>query len=135
MTRAVPQSASVLLVDDDPGILFTFKLILQDAGFEVTAVSRGDAAIRKLEHTTYDAVIADLNLEREGQGLEIARAAKTTDPPPAVVIYTGYPALEQLRAAMALRVDYLALKPVDVDEMKSALYRLMARRADCLTCA
>ncbi len=125
----------VLLVDDDAGILFTFKLILEEEGYLVTAVGRGAAARKLLKEHSYDAAVIDLNLEREGLGLELAQEAKSLPIPPAVVLYTGYPSIEQLRAALALKVDYLALKPVDVDEMKAALFRLVARRANNLAMA
>lgn len=61
--------------------------------------------------------------------MQLARRAKALTPRPAVVIYTGYPTVEQLRLAMQLRVDYLALKPVDLDEIKAVLHRLVTRRA------
>jgi CheY-like chemotaxis protein len=119
----------VLLAEDEPGILFTFSAILRQQGYQVeTARTYAEAQERMLAHR-YDAMIADLNMERVGLGLELARQAKELDPPPAVVIYTGYPTLEQLRAALALHVDYLALKPVDLEEIKTALHRLVTRRA------
>ena len=80
-------------------------------------------------------MIADLNLEREGSGLQVVRAAKSLQPPPVVVIFTGYPKIEQLQKALDLHVDYLALKPVDVEEIKSALHKLVTRRADTLSLA
>ena len=119
----------ILLAEDEPGILFTCSAILRQQCYQVeTARSFAEAQERMLAHR-YDAMIADLNMERIGLGLELARQAKELDPPPAVVIYTGYPTLEQLRAALALHVDYLALKPVDLDEIKTALHRLVTRRA------
>ena len=129
MTPARSKRPWVLLAEDEPGILFTFSAILRQQGYQVeTARSFAEAQERMLAHR-YDAMIADLNMERVGLGLELARQAKELDPPPAVVIYTGYPTLEQLRAALALRVDYLALKPVDLEEIKTALHRLVTRRA------
>jgi CheY-like chemotaxis protein len=119
----------VLLAEDEPGILFTFSAILRQQGYQVeTARTYAEAQERMLARK-YDAMIADLNMERVGLGLELARQAKELEPPPAVVIYTGYPTLEQLRAALALHVDYLALKPVDLEEIKMALHRLVTRRA------
>ena len=129
MTPARSKRPWVLLAEDEPGILFTFSAILRQQGYQVeTARTFAEAQQRMLAHR-YDAMIADLNMERVGLGLELARQAKELDPPPAVVIYTGYPTLEQLRAALALRVDYLALKPVDLEEIKTALHRLVTRRA------
>ncbi|HKT69855.1 MAG TPA: response regulator [Terriglobales bacterium] len=129
MTPARSKRPWVLLAEDEPGILFTFSAILRQQGYQVeTARTFAEAQQRMLAHR-YDAMIADLNMERVGLGLELARQAKELDPPPAVVIYTGYPTLEQLRAALALHVDYLALKPVDLEEIKTALHRLVTRRA------
>lgn len=129
MTPARSKRPWVLLAEDEPGILFTFSAILRQQGYQVeTARTYAEAQQRMLAHR-YDAMIADLNMERVGLGLELARQAKELQPPPAVVIYTGYPTLEQLRAALAMRVDYLALKPVDLEEIKRALHRLVTRRA------
>ena len=129
MSPARSKRPWVLLAEDEPGILFTFSAILRQQGYQVeTARTFAEAQQRMLAHR-YDAMIADLNMERVGLGLELARQAKELDPPPAVVIYTGYPTLEQLRAALALHVDYLALKPVDLEEIKTALHRLVTRRA------
>ena len=129
MTPARSKRPWVLLAEDEPGILFTFSTILRQQGYQVeTARSYAQAQERMLAHR-YDAMIADLNMERVGLGLELARQAKELEPPPAVVIYTGYPTVEQLRSALALHVDYLALKPVDLDEIKTALHRLVTRRA------
>jgi CheY-like chemotaxis protein len=129
LTPARSKRPWVLLAEDEPGILFTFSAILRQQGYQVgTARTYAEAQERMVAHR-YDAMIADLNMERVGLGLELARQAKELDPPPAVVIYTGYPTLDQLRAALALRVDYLALKPVDLEEIKTALHRLVTRRA------
>ena len=129
MTSIRAKRIGVLLAEDEPGILFTFSAILQEQGYQVDTAGTYAQADERMQARKYDAVIVDLNMERTGLGLELARQAKELKPPPAVVIYTGYPTLEQLRAALALRVDYLALKPVDLEEIKAALHRLVTRRA------
>lgn len=129
MTPSRGKQIRVLLAEDEPGILFTFSAILRQQHYHVDPARSYAEAREQMRTAKYDAVIADLNMERIGLGLELARQAKELKPPPAVVIYTGYPTLEQLRAALAIRVDYLALKPVDLDEIKTALHRLLARRA------
>jgi len=45
-----------------------------------------------------------------------------------VVVYTDQPTVDRLRTALALKVDYFAFKPVDIEEIKSALFRLISRR-------
>lgn len=121
--------ASVLLVEDEPGILTTFEAILQQEGFDVTAVPTFVAAEQRIQEQSFDAVITELNIEGQDLGLRLARELKQLKRPPAIVIYTGYPTLQQLRAALKLRVDYVAFKPVDLNEIKAALRRLIARRS------
>lgn len=120
---------SVLLVEDEPGILTTFRAILDQEGFEVTAVATYQSASELVQQQSFDAVITELNLEGQDLGLRLAAELKLQKRPPAIVIYTGYPTVQQLRAALKLRVDYLALKPVDLNEIRSALRRLIARRS------
>jgi CheY-like chemotaxis protein len=129
LTPARAKRPWLLLAEDEPGILFTFSAILRQQGYHVETARTYAEAHERMSVRDYDALIADLNLERVGLGLELARRAKELELPPAVVIYTGYPTLEQLRAALALHVDYLALKPVDLEEIKTALHRLVTRRA------
>jgi DNA-binding NarL/FixJ family response regulator len=51
---------------------------------------------------------------------------------PAVLIYTDDLTVERLRAALELGVDYFVFKPMDLDEIKTALFRLVAMRASRL---
>ena len=129
MTASRSKRTWVLLAEDEPGILFTFSAILRQQGYQVETARAYPEAQERMRSRKYDAIIADLNLERIGLGLELAREAEELEPPPAVVIYTGYPTVEQLRAALSLHVDYLALKPVDLEEIKLVLHRLVTRRA------
>lgn len=120
---------SVLLVEDEPGILTTFRAILDQEGFEVTAVATYQSASDLIQQQSFEAVITELNLEGQDLGLRLAAELKLQKRPPAIVIYTGYPTIQQLRQALKIRVDYVALKPVDLNEIRAALRRLIARRS------
>ena len=124
--------ATILLAEDEPGILYTFKTILEEAGFQVRAAHSFEAAKKWIERDQCDVLITDFSLEKEDLGLELAREAKKRIPAPAILIYSDYPTIERLRAAHALPIDYFAFKPVDLEEIKTALSRLVARRADSL---
>ena len=129
--RGRVRRASILLVEADRGVRLTLKQILEQSGYRVhSAAALGEALdLLRPGKVRLDAVITELNIDGSGSGLEVARAAKVSASPPVVIIYTGYPDKEQLRAAMSLRVDYLALKPVEIGEITSALNTLIARRS------
>jgi DNA-binding NtrC family response regulator len=130
MRQSARAMANILLAEDEPGILYTFKTILEEAGFQVQSAPNLQSAQKSIEQNNYDAIITEFSLGREGLGLELVRQAKKLARAPAVVMYSGHPTVERLRAALALGVDYFAFKPVDLDEIKTALYRLVARRAE-----
>jgi DNA-binding NtrC family response regulator len=129
MVRQGELRGTVLLAEDEPSILYTFTTILEEAGFDVASAQNFKVAKEFIRQNDYDAIITEFSLDREGLGLELAREAKKRKRAPAVVVYTGNPTVERLRAALELGVDYFAFKPMDLDEMKSALFRLVAARA------
>ena len=128
MAVAGKKLPSILLVDDEPTILFTYKAILERDGYRVDTAGSFSDGSRLLQAHGYDAVIVDLNLERENLGLDLVRQTRGLAPRPVTIVYTGFPSIEHLHSALKLQVDYLALKPVGVEEMRSALLRLIRRR-------
>lgn len=129
MPNAKKSRTTVLLAEDEPAILYTFKAILEEAGFEVESAPSFRAAQKSLQKTEYDAVITEFSLDQEGLGLELVRQAKKVRRRPAIVVYSSEPTVDRLRAALKLGIDYFAFKPIDLDEIKTALFRLLARRA------
>lgn len=56
----------ILLADDDAAIRRALSLSLTRAGYQVTAVDDGDAAIQLAADQKFDIVIADYNMQRVG---------------------------------------------------------------------
>jgi CheY-like chemotaxis protein len=122
---------SVLLVDDESSILQTLRLVFEREGYEVATAQSSAEAIDLLDRNGhFDAVITDLNMEKEDIGLEVARAALKSQPKPAVVICTGFASMANSRAALEMGVDYMAHKPVELKDLISALNRLISRYRD-----
>jgi CheY-like chemotaxis protein len=128
-TGAIASRPSLLIVDDEVNVARTLQMIFERDGYSVdTAYSCAEALafLRNGHHT--DAVITDLNMEREDIGFEVVREAQKLIPRPVVVVCTGYANSANSRLALELRVDYLALKPVEISELRSALVRLLSLR-------
>ncbi len=120
----------MLIVDDEVNVTRTLQMIFEREGYQVTpAYSCAEALNLLRNEAKADVVVTDLNMERDDVGLEVARAAMKIRPRPVIVICTGYANVENAKQALDLRVDYMATKPVDIDEMKSALSLLLHRRA------
>ncbi len=124
-----PRIPAVLIVDDEESITRTLQLVFEAEGYRVhTAGSSREALAAMANGHRFDVVITDLNMEREDIGLEVARAARNLKPRPIIVICTGFANLNNSRKALDIHVDYLATKPVNLDELKVALTRLLSRR-------
>jgi hypothetical protein len=52
--------ASILVVDDEPGIRVQLEAILRDEGFGVTSVSRGEEALAAVSRELYDLIMLDV---------------------------------------------------------------------------
>jgi CheY-like chemotaxis protein len=120
---------SVLIVDDEINVARTLQMVFENEGYEVETAGSCADALQQLDNGhNYDAIITDLNMETPDVGLKVARAAKGLQSRPVVVICTGYASTSNSGAALDMHVDYLATKPVQLDELISALKRLLARR-------
>jgi DNA-binding response OmpR family regulator len=121
---------TLLLVDDENSILQTLRMVFENEGYRViTAQSCAEALSILRNSHKFDAVITDLNMEREDIGLEVARAAQKLKPKPAIVIYTGFASVPNSRIALEMGIDYMAHKPVEISDLIAALNRLIRRRA------
>lgn len=117
----------LLIVDDEESVAITMQAILQLDGHDVEMTTRGDDALRRIGHTTYDLVLTDLRLD-DLDGLQIVAETHRRNPETIVIVLTGYASLES--AVKALRegaYDYL-LKPCDVEELRSTVTRGLERR-------
>ena len=125
----MPRKPSILVVDDEENITRTLQMVFEREGYSVTPAYSCAQAVKILKNGhTLDAVITDLNMEKPDIGLEVARFARGLQPPPVIVICTGFANVENSRQALQMHVDYLANKPVDLDELIVALRRLISRR-------
>ena len=119
----------VLLADDEASITRTLQMVLERHGYRVLpAYSAAEAISIMSDGKKFDMVITDLNMERDDIGLEVARTARALKPRPVVAICTGFANVDNTREALKIHVDYLATKPVDLEEFTSNLQRLILRR-------
>jgi DNA-binding NtrC family response regulator len=82
---------NVLVVDDEPAILWTLGEILKGCGFTVITAPNARAAKTVLSQQNFDVVITDMNMETHEAGYEVARMAVTRSPKTVVIIISAYP--------------------------------------------
>ena len=111
-----PRRGRVLAVDDERSILNLLSRWLGGDGHEVVGVGSAKEATLELERSAFDVLIADLIL-RDGDGLDLLRAARDRWPEMPVVAMSGYATIDSAVEAMKLGAfEYLA-KPLRLDQM------------------
>lgn len=95
-----PDTAIILVVDDDPADREIFRRILGREGHAVVEASFGDKALEILKNSRVDLMILDLNL-RGMSALEVLEALRSM-PTPKIIVATGSPLPRLLESAMRL---------------------------------
>jgi CheY-like chemotaxis protein len=83
------QRPRLLLADDEKDIRDVLALELSEAGFDVTAVNSGLAAVDALRKSEFDLVITDYKMPGI-DGLETAKRLRAIDPELPIIVVTGY---------------------------------------------
>jgi ActR/RegA family two-component response regulator len=124
--REPAEDARLLFVDDEENIRLTLPFLLERHGFDVTAVGAVSDALVQISAATFDVLVADLNIEREGDGFLVIAAMRRAQPQCRNFVLTGYPGLENAIRAVQNQVDDYFTKPADVEELVG---RIKARLA------
>ncbi|MBF0108562.1 MAG: sigma-54-dependent Fis family transcriptional regulator [Magnetococcales bacterium] len=118
----------ILCVDDDPGILHFFAVVLREAGHEVEKADSMATASDLLGKNTFDLVVSDIMLG-DATGLDLVRRLRHTDAGAYVILVTGNPTLETAQEALHQGVfDYIP-KPVAPNTLLERVRRALEHKA------
>ena len=115
------RSIDVALLDDDVEFLRYMEDLLKDEGrYSVRPFSRPEDLYEASEERVPDIVLLDMKMG-EFKGEKVLEALQTSHPGICVIVVTGYPSLEDMRATFKLKVfDYLA-KPFSLSQLRQTL--------------
>jgi len=121
------ETAKILVVEDEVGSRLTLCGILDDAGYEVTGVEKGTEALEVIKDGNFNVIITDIRLPDVG-GMSVLELAKEVNPDVAVIIMTGYASIETAVNAVNEGAYAYFLKPVNMDEMKTAIVNALRQQ-------
>jgi len=119
---------SVLVVDDESGILDTLRILLRNEGFEVTTAQGGKAGLEQIRAGTHDIILSDVRMPQVS-GLDILTAAREQDPMTPVILMTAQASLQSAISAVNSGAFYYIQKPFSNDELVAILRRACEYRA------
>ena len=114
----------ILVVDDEPSVLLTYKMILEQEGYQVTAAANSKEACRAVEGSTFDLLLCDFSLEQQHTGFEVIAAARKLEPETPCVLLTGYANMETAQQAKQQGIHVL-FKPIEIEEFISTTSSLV----------
>ncbi len=122
---ATAPSASILVVDDDPGVRGILAETLDSLGYRVVAAADGGAGLAALDAAMPDLMIVDFAMPGMN-GAELARAARARRSDLPIVFVSGYAdteAIERVAGAEAVVIR----KPFRVDDLQAVLAEVLTR--------
>ena len=120
----------VLVVDDDEGIRWMLKELLEIYEFEVDTASSGAEALDGIAETKPDpdCVLMDVVMP-EQSGLEVFRLMKQSKPDIPVIFMTGYPRSSLVREARQEGAVDVLSKPMNMKQLVSLIRNVANCRA------
>jgi two-component system, OmpR family, KDP operon response regulator KdpE len=127
---------SILVVDDDPGILTAIKQALITHHYEVRTASDGVEAMALFQQASPDLILLDLMMPRM-DGLEVCRRVRALDNTP-ILILSVKGGEADIVAALDLGADDYLVKPFRLAELlarvRAILRRFSRPPANRITC-
>jgi signal transduction histidine kinase len=115
----------VLVIDDEMGPRESLRMLLKP-NYQVYTADCVDAGIKLLKEKKPDAVITDIRMPGSS-GIDGLRRIREIDPHVAVIMLTGFGALETAQEALRLGANDYISKPFDAREMREVVGRNVER--------
>ncbi len=115
----------ILLADDSVTAQNMGRRILSDAGYDVTTVNNGSAALKKIAESKPDLIVLDVYMPGYG-GLEVCQRLREAPETARIPVLLTVGKLEPFKAEEARRVraDAFIVKPFEASELLTALTKL-----------
>lgn len=119
---------SVLLIDDEPNLLFGLRAIMTRAGFAVTTAIDGREGLKRMQESRPDIVVCDIMMP-DMDGYQV-KAALANDPQLAGIPFlflTALASTDDRLAGLRLGADDYLTKPFRTEELIERLHAILRR--------
>lgn len=123
-------SVDILIVEDEPSILDSLDFILKRAGWNISAVTDGDAAIAAVSELRPKVLVLDVMLPKKS-GFEVLKhlRAQPTSKDLPILMLTAKGQQQDRRIAEELGANGFVTKPYSNSEVVDAVRQLMEQAA------
>src|SRR5438876_2761048 len=121
----MPDSVTILLVDDEDAVQKLLTYPLEHEGFRVLQARDGEEALRRFEAERVDLVVLDLMLPKV-DGLEVCRRLRASSTVPIIMLTARDDELDKV-VGLELGADDYITKPFSIREFRSRVRALLRR--------
>lgn len=112
----------ILIVDDERSLLESLEMFLSEKGYNVACAMTAAEAIKKNDSFKPDVIVLDIRLP-DKDGLEVLKEFRETTRKSNVIIITAFHDMDTTIKAMKLGACEYIPKPIDIEELESAVER------------
>lgn len=123
---------SILILDDDPRVLDTLAIVLEDLEYPLHRCTDPFTALELARTERPRVVITDLMMPQMG-GLEVLRALKAIDPTVQVILVTGYGTIREAVDAIRDGAFDFICKPFNAALIEAVVRRALETAPDSTT--
>ena len=123
----MPNSSTILLVDDEDSIQTLLTFPLERDGYRVVQARDGEDALRRFGEENVDLVVLDVMLPRL-DGLEVCKRLRTQSNVPIIMLTARGEELDKV-LGLELGADDYITKPFSIREFRSRVRALLRRAA------
>jgi DNA-binding NtrC family response regulator len=120
-------SGHILIVDDEPSVVYTLKCILEKVGYRISTAANTPEMVASLNTEPIDVIICDLGLNDEN-GTKVLEKARELQPEVGQIMLTGY-APQDVIDELESQGIAVFMKPVEMARLLPELRRIIEQKA------
>ncbi len=120
--------ATVLVVDDEEGILETLAGILEDEGYEVVTAASGKQALNLVKELLPEVILLDVWMPESIDGLETLKGIKAITRNSAVIMISGHANIDTAVQATKLGAYDFLEKPLSLEKVLILIKRALEKQ-------
>ena len=114
----------IVIIEDDRTIQKTLSLILKDK-YKIAVYSKGEEALKEINTDPIDLIITDYKLPGIN-GLEIIEKFRKQGYKGKTILVSAYPDLIDIKDIEKFGVDYLLVRPLDLNKLIMSIRYLLS---------
>lgn len=117
----------ILIVDDDPEIIWVLTESLQEEGYYIYSADNGEAGLKAIKDNSPEVTLLDIKMPKM-DGMEVLSKIKENGNPTEVIMLSAHGEAKNIVKAMKMGAADFISKPFDKDELKLTINNVLEKK-------